>query len=396
MHVVFAGTFALSPKSTMRARALPLAAALQRRGHRVSMVLPPWDNPSDSGASAEIDGVPILNLKLPPGLPLVWYGLLAGRMLMAVSALKPDAVHAFKPKGFSGAAAQGLLARRRVARGGPRVVVDTDDWEGAGGWNEKGGYPWWMRRVFDYQERSLLRTADAVTAASRLLQYQAEARRDGRGGVFYVPNGTAGRWPEPDPQRVCRLRERLDLGGRPVLLLYTRFVECPPARIALLLGEVARRRPECTLLLVGAGMNGEEQEFLQRLGSQVPGLPVVNAGWVAPEELPLYFRLAAAAVFPMDDTLINRAKCSAKLIDLLSAGLPVVAEAVGQCREYIRDGESGVLVKPGDPDGVGSAVAGLLEDPERCERLGGAAQQTMETRFKWDLLAATLEEAYQA
>ena len=124
----------MSPKSTMRVRALPLGQALTRRGHDVTVVLPPWDNPSDSGREWVEAGVRLVNLPLPARLPAVWYGWLAWRLLRVVDTLRPDVVHAFKPKGFSGVVAQALRARRAATGRGPRVVVDTDDWEGAGGW----------------------------------------------------------------------------------------------------------------------------------------------------------------------------------------------------------------------------------------------------------------------
>lgn len=405
MNIVFTGTFALSPKGTMKARALPLAQALVRRGHRVTMVLPPWDNPGDAGTALEVGGVPIINLRLPPRAPLAWYGLLAWRLLKAVEALRPDVVHAFKPKGFSGLVAQALLARRQAGRlpSELRVVVDTDDWEGSGGWNDLESYSWWQRAVFAYQEPWLLRHADAVTVASRTLEQMAlERRPDAHRGVYYVPNGTAGPPSEPTEETIClpeatlvaRLRAELGLGDGPILLLYTRFVEFSPRRAVELLYAIAQGGERPTLLLVGKGLHEEEQDFLRLARTSGLALPTVNAGWVQEEELPAYLALADAALFPMDDTLVNQAKCSAKLVDLLSAGVPVVAEAVGQCREYIQHQSTGWLVPPGDTQAFASAVIALLRDRPLRQRLGSAARAHMAAAYTWDRLAATAEAAY--
>lgn len=395
MHIVYVGTFALSPKGTMKARALPLAQALVRQGRRVTMVLPPWDNPRDAGSTMEVGGVRVINLPLPPRIPVAWYGLLAWRLLKTVEGLRPDVVHAFKPKGFSGFVAQALLARRQLGRlpRAPRVVVDTDDWEGPGGWNDLEPYPWWQRAIFAHQERWLLRHADAVTVASRTLEQMAlEQRPDSR--VYYVPNGSAGPTSRPREETLCRLREQLGLGDGSVLLLYTRFVEFSPRRAVELLRAIAQAGESPAVLLVGEGLHGEEQEFLRLVRAPELALPVAHAGWVQEGELPAYFALADAALFPMNDTLVNRAKCSAKLVDLLSAGVPVVAEAVGQCREYIQHLGTGWLVPPGDVRAFAGAAVTLLRDRPLRQRLGAAARERTAATYAWDRLAATVAAAY--
>ena len=47
------------------------------------------------------------------------------------------------------------------------------------------------------------------------------------------------------------------------------------------------------------------------------------AGWVSSQDLPGYFAAADVAIYPLDDTLLNRAKCPVKLTDLLLAGLGI-------------------------------------------------------------------------
>jgi len=110
--------------------------------------------------------------------------------------------------------------------------------------------------------------------------------------------------------------------------------------------------------------------------------------------LPGYFVQADVAIYPFDDTLVNRTKCAVKLLDLLAAGVPVVAEAVGQNREYIRHGETGWLVAPGDVESFAGAVARLLENAQLRERLGQAAARDVRERFAWERLVETVEWAY--
>ncbi len=62
-------------------------------------------------------------------------------------------------------------------------------------------------------------------------------------------------------------------------------------------------------------------------------------------------------------------------------GRPVVASAIGGIREQIEDGRTGLLVEPGDLQGFGQRVSGLLADPHRAERMGEAAQTRVREMF---------------
>ncbi|MCS7284070.1 MAG: glycosyltransferase family 4 protein [Anaerolineae bacterium] len=388
MNVVFAGPFGLRPRGTMAVRALPLARALAARGHRVTVLLPPWQNPEDAGQVWEENGVRVENIPLPPRTPLVSHILLAGRLARRALALRPHIVHFFKPKAYSGLAHWLMAHLRSFNR--PRWIVDTDDWEGPGGWNDvrdpqtgKPIYSSAQRHFFAWQERWSLTHADAVTVASRTLESLVWAMGVPPERVFYIPNGFSQDFSPP-----------LRPADTPVILLYTRFFEFPPERALNILGQVREHYPDASLLVVGKGLFGEEERFLQEAQRRGLASAVEYAGWVDPQRLRDVFARAALAIYPFDDTLINRTKCPVKLLDLLGAGIPVIAEEVGEIRELIRHGETGWLVPPGDEEGFARAVITLLGDPERRARLGEAAAQRVRQIRSWDRLAEIAEGAY--
>ena len=116
MNIVMIGPFGLRPKGTMAVRALPLAQALARRGHRVSVIVPPWSYAEDSGRRYVDGDVQVTNIALPPRLPGVWHLAITWRLLRAALAQRPDVIHLFKPKAYSGLAALALwLARARAS-----------------------------------------------------------------------------------------------------------------------------------------------------------------------------------------------------------------------------------------------------------------------------------------
>jgi trehalose synthase len=61
---------------------------------------------------------------------------------------------------------------------------------------------------------------------------------------------------------------------------------------------------------------------------------------------------------------------------------PVVASRIGGIQDQIEDGTSGVLLDdPTDLAAFGAAVAGLLEDTSRAERMGDAARERVRGDF---------------
>ncbi len=388
MNVVMIGPFGLAPKQTMRMRALPLARALVRRGHRVTMLLPPWSNPQDAGTTLMDDGVQIINLKLPPRIPVLFQLLLTFALLRRALALRPDVIHCFKPKAYAGGVAWCVwqLKRLRIVRS--RLVVDSDDWEGAGGWNDVERYALVLKRFFAWQERWGLHHADALTLASRALQTIAWSLGVERARVHYVPNGIS----SVNTVGACLERP----SDPPTLLLYTRFFEFSLERLARLFARIAEQQPTLKFVIVGQGFYGEEKTFVRLLQTTCASERVTWLGWLPPNDLPDVFAHATVAIFPFDDTLLNRTKCAVKLTDLLSAGVPVVAEAVGQNIEYIVHGESGLLVRSGDEAAFVAAIAQLLDDAALRERLSVGARQRMGEQFNWDQLVTEVEAAYAA
>jgi glycosyltransferase involved in cell wall biosynthesis len=393
MKIAILGPFGLRPKSTMRRRALPLSKRLVARGHRVTVIVPPWDWPADAGREWQEDGVEVRCLALTPPVPGVSSAALLVRLVSAVLEVQPDVVHCFKPKAYAGLAAFLLWYGRGAGLWHGRLVVDSDDWEGQGGWNERGSYSWVQRRIFAWQERWGLLHADAVTVASHALETLAWSLGVPSHRVHYLPNGITPR--ACDPREVERIRRRHGMEDRPVILCYTRFVGCGPDRWAEIVGAVALQTPQAHFLVVGTGLTGEEQEFQAHIEAHGLAERVTLAGWIQQEELPGHFAVADLALFPLDDTLVNRTRCPAKLGDLLAGGVPVMAEAVGEARTYIDDGATGILLPPiSHPAEWGEVSAVLLRDAPRRKQMGMAARRRMEERFSWDRLVEGLLALY--
>ncbi len=389
LRVVMIAPFGIRPKGTLAARMLPLAVELCKRGHRVTIVAPAYLNPSDAATSCEIEGVTVTHIRLPY-LPAPFAIIeTAAELLRAGLRFQPDVLHVFKPKGYGGLAA--LLAR--ILRPGLPLVQDTDDWEGWGGWNDLAPYGRATKTFFAWQERTLPHLATVVTVASRTLQTQVWGFGVDPQRVWYLPNGVADR--PPDLPSRADARQQLGLAAGPVVLLYTRFWEYPLRDVLAVLIGLRERHPAARLLVIGAGEHGEVDE-LARLARRAGVAPWLDLrGWADTPTIRAAFAAADVALAPFADTLMNRAKGMAKLLELLHAGVPVVASRVGQAAEYIVDGYSGVLVPP-DGGALAQATLDLLAEPQRAQALGRAGQRYVMQQFGWPRLAETLEAAYEA
>lgn len=390
LRIVMLAPFGIRPKGTLSARMLPLARELVLRGHSVQIVAPSYLNPEHAATTWAIDGVTVRHVRLPR-LPEP-VGTLETAVLLLRAALQtePDLLHLFKPKGYSGIAA--LLAR--TLRPELPLVVDTDDWEGWGGWNDLAPYSYPMKHVFAWQERSLPRLANAVTVASRTLETQVWGFGVRPDRVCYLSNGVDSQPPILLDRE--QARRQLGLGEEPIVLLYTRFWEYPLRDILAVLHGLRSRQPDARLLVLGTGERGEERE-LDRLARRAGvAAQLDQRGWADQATIEAAFAAADVALAPFADTLMNRAKGMAKLLQLLHAGVPVVASRVGQAQEYIVAGRTGVLVPPGNQGALAQAVLDLLADPPSARQLGAAAQRYVCEQFAWSLLAEGLESVYAA
>ena len=170
-----------------------------------------------------------------------------------------------------------------------------------------------------------------------------------------------------------RYRERASLRAR---LLSTRNLE-PHYRVDNTLEAFALLRgqhPEATLTVAGCG---SEEGRLRRLAESLGVGGIWFAGRVEPA--------AMADLHDQADVFVNSSVVDNQPVSVLeafAAGLPVVSTDTGDIAAMVRDGETGLLVPPGDPVALAKAVTGLLDDPDRARLLARRARREVE-QYTW-------------
>ena len=83
------------------------------------------------------------------------------------------------------------------------------------------------------------------------------------------------------------------------------------------------------------------------------------------------------------------------VMEASASGLPVVATAVGEVPQIVSDGETGMLVKPKDVDGLVKGIETIIDNPLLAEKMGEAGRRRMEEKYSSEIICEKLEKAYQ-
>jgi glycosyltransferase involved in cell wall biosynthesis len=184
-----------------------------------------------------------------------------------------------------------------------------------------------------------------------------------------------------EPRRTVVIPNAVDVVGacprgpvdreRPLLVAVGRL-KAPKDFLTLVraLGKLPRDSFEA--VIVGEGPDRPQLE------DEIESLGLAGAVRLAGERGDVQEVLAGADVF----VLTSRSEgMPVSVLEAMAAGLPVVASRVGGVPEQVADGETGLLVEPGDASGLAAALERLLRDGALRRRLGTAGRARAEASF---------------
>jgi glycosyltransferase involved in cell wall biosynthesis len=215
-----------------------------------------------------------------------------------------------------------------------------------------------------YRHAEHVFTASAVTRASVIDAYGVDPARVsvvGAGSNFAplpVPR------PRPRTPEILFVGREWERKGGPELL--TAFAK------------VRTEIPEARLIIAGTTDAPAE-----------PGVEVM--GLVGREELSA--RFAAACMFCMPsrfDPFPN------SLMEAMAYGLPCVSTTTAGVPELVVDGETGVLIAPGDATRLAEAMLTLLREPELADAMGRAGRVRVEEELTWDRVVDRMSPVLEA
>ncbi len=179
------------------------------------------------------------------------------------------------------------------------------------------------------------------------------------------------------------LRQRLGLQGAKVLM-YVGF-GTPRKGLDYLARAMPMVSADARLVLVGRWERAYRTKFYRAVGAARDR--VLEIGYVADEDLPLYYSLADLLVFP---SLLEG--FGLPLVEAMACGSPIIASQVGSIPEII--GPGGRLVPPRDPTALAEAIDALLRDDAlRCS-MGRAGLSWVLERFGHERMVRETLDVY--
>jgi glycosyltransferase involved in cell wall biosynthesis len=250
------------------------------------------------------------------------------------------------------------------------------------------GHPGWKRALIRKVEALLDWFTDHYVAVSEHLREEAV-----RAGIFreskvtVIPNGLQF---DHIPSTFDRDAKRRALGiaaDCPVIGTVTRLE--PQKANAVFLRAVAlvmRRVPNLVTLIAG---DGPERRELEELAVELGIAAQVRfLGW-RDDAVEL---LGTLDLFCMSSRWEG---CPMVLLEAMAMRRPVVATDIGGVREIVVNGETGLLIAPGNAEAFADAVLGLLAADGERERMGAAGRRRVEQHFNAESMLAAYARLYR-
>lgn len=288
----------------------------------------------------------------------------------------PDIVHTHMAKA-------GALGRMAALRARVPIVVHTFHGHVLSGYFRSA----LNRALIDFERRMARRTTMLVAVSDRV-----------RDELLSFGIGEPGKWrtiplglelEDFVAQNLVAEEARRRVGlpeGRPAVGIVGRLVPVKDVNTFLTACQlVARENQETIFVVAGDGPLREsiEAQAHSRLGDRIRFL-----GWVS--DLPdLYAALDVVVLTSRNEGT------PVALIEASASARPVIGTHVGGVPDVIKDGETGFLVPPGDPQSVAERVLYLLGNPGRAQVMGTSGRHFVKDRFSSQRLINDVASLYR-
>jgi colanic acid/amylovoran biosynthesis glycosyltransferase len=235
--------------------------------------------------------------------------------------------------------------------------------------------------------KNLFRQGDLFTVGSEFLRSRIIALGAPIDRIEKLPMGV-------DLLRFSFSERTKSVDGEFRLLTVARLVEVKGIEYALLaVASLKEKCPGIRYQIIGDGpLRGELEALTSRLGLMGK---VEFLGALSQEDV--IQKMPRAHVFLLPSIVTTSGEeenQSVALAEAQASGLPVIATAIGGISDSMRDGESGFIVSPRNPEALASSLLWLSDHPEAWGRMGRAGRAQIEEHFNLERLNDRLVEIY--
>jgi glycosyltransferase involved in cell wall biosynthesis len=144
--------------------------------------------------------------------------------------------------------------------------------------------------------------------------------------------------------------------------------------------EAARLAPELRIRLIG---NGQLDKTMEERPENVEWVQ-----WIEYDNLPGEYWSAGCALGIFGTSAKAQRVIPNKAFQALACGTPLITADTAGARELLTDGESALLVPPGDPTALAEAMRRVTGDPELAQRLSAGGRKIYEEQASEEVLGA--------
>lgn len=148
---------------------------------------------------------------------------------------------------------------------------------------------------------------------------------------------------------------------------------------------VFHKKSDARFLLVGAG----DLQTIEQIFTEKSINTITLTGWQPPDIILNYLLDSSIFALPSYHEGMPMA-----ILEAMSVGLPVISTDVNGIPDLVMDGETGILIKPGDIDALENAIMKLLNEPETRQSMGEKGKARVENLFSTDVVINKLCQIY--
>lgn len=327
--------------------------------------------------------------KLPVLKQLSVINSLTRRLNEVIKIVKPDILHAHSP-------ALNAISVIRVGKrlGIPVVYEVRAFWEDAAvdhGTSREGGLRYRLTRAL---ENYALHHVDAITTICDGLRNDIIKRGIAEKKITTIPNAVDIEKFSFGDEAEKTLKVKLGLEGKRVIGFIGSFYAYEGLEVLLhALPIMLPRHPDLHILLVGGG---PQDAYLRQLSKEL-GIQdkVIFTGRVPHDQVKKYYDLIEILIYPRLSMRLTDLVTPLKPLEAMAQGRLLIASDVGGHLELIRDGETGILFKSGDPHSLAKNVSDLLSKPHLWPSLRRAGRHFVETERNWQASVAKYDPVYK-
>jgi glycosyltransferase involved in cell wall biosynthesis len=296
---------------------------------------------------------------------------------------------------------QGARFARELRRRGIDVVHTHDRYSNifAVPWARSAGVPaiasrrWWFRpdqRLHMIANRVAYTLANLVLANSpRVATLLVERERVPARKVRVVPNflDEAAFAPPPPEWRQAHAA-RVDFRNGGTIVGVVASLQPVKDQATLLRAAALLIADGVDLDVMLVGRDGGTRNALERLGAELDLDGRLRFAGLMPSVPSPHHLFDISVLCSTSEGLPN------SILEAMAAGRPVVATRVGAVADAVLDGETGVLVPPGDERALADALRRLVKDPALRERMGAAARARARAEYSADAAIQALIACY--